>query len=72
MFRVADNGIGIPLEAQPRVFDKFYRVQNDDTAEISGRSGLSIVKSIVDKHGGRVWWKASRTRGVLPSCSAQR
>jgi two-component system NtrC family sensor kinase len=66
MFRVADNGIGIPLEAQPRVFDKFYRVQNEDTAEISGTGlGLSIVKSIVDKHGGRVWVESKPYQGSV-------
>jgi two-component system NtrC family sensor kinase len=66
MFRVADNGIGIPLEAQPHVFDKFYRVQNEDTAEISGTGlGLSIVKSIVDKHGGRVWVESKPYEGSV-------
>ena len=66
MFRVADNGIGISLEEQPRVFDKFYRVQNEDTAEISGTGlGLSIVKSIVDKHGGRVWVESKPYEGSV-------
>lgn len=64
MFCVTDNGIGIPLEDQPRVFDKFFRVQSDDTAEISGTGlGLSIVKSIVEKHGGRVWVESEPYQG---------
>ena len=53
---VEDNGIGIPLTEQPFIFDKFYRVQNDETAGIGGTGlGLSIVKSIIDKHDGRIW-----------------
>ena len=66
MFRVADNGIGIPVEDQARVFDKFYRVQSEDTAEISGTGlGLSIVKSIVEKHGGRVWVESKPDQGSV-------
>jgi two-component system phosphate regulon sensor histidine kinase PhoR len=64
MLRVEDNGIGIPLEDQPHVFDKFYRVQSKDTAEIMGTGlGLSIVKSVVEKHGGRVWVESQPGQG---------
>ncbi len=56
MLSVADNGIGVPLEDQPYIFNKFYRVQSEATANILGTGlGLSIVKTVVDKHGGRVW-----------------
>jgi len=64
--RVKDNGIGIPPDDLPHVFDKFYRVDSPETAEIIGSGlGLSIVKTIVEKHRGRVWvesecgWKTS-------------
>jgi len=50
--QVTDNGQGIPADALPRLFERFYRVRNTD-AEGSGL-GLSIVKSIVEKHNGRV------------------
>ncbi len=64
MLRVKDNGMGIPLEDQPHVFDKFYRVQSDATAEIVGTGlGLSIVKSVVEKHGGRVWVESAPGQG---------
>jgi signal transduction histidine kinase/CheY-like chemotaxis protein len=64
MLRVVDNGIGIPLEDQPHVFDKFYRVQSKDTAEIMGTGlGLSIVKSVVEKHAGRVWVESEPGQG---------
>lgn len=53
---VSDDGLGIPLEDQPYVFDKFFRVDAPETMDIPGTGlGLSIVKSVVEKHGGRVW-----------------
>jgi signal transduction histidine kinase len=64
MLRVEDTGIGIPLEDQPHVFDKLYRVQSEETADISGTGlGLSIVKSIVEKHNGRVWVESQPDKG---------
>ncbi len=53
---VSDNGRGIPLEEQPRIFDKFYRVESEDARGIGGTGlGLAIVKGIVERHHGRVW-----------------
>jgi two-component system phosphate regulon sensor histidine kinase PhoR len=55
ILEVSDNGPGIPLEAQPLIFERFYRLANQsDNIEGTGL-GLTIVKSIVDQHGGRVW-----------------
>ena len=52
---VSDTGPGIPVEAQARVFERFYRVARS-TNDIEGTGlGLAIVKSIVEQHGGRVW-----------------
>ncbi|HEX3049758.1 MAG TPA: GAF domain-containing protein [Aggregatilineaceae bacterium] len=59
-FAVRDNGAGIPEESLPHLFDRFYRVPGTQ-AEGSGL-GLSIVKSIVDKHNGHVL--VSSTLGV--------
>src|SRR5690606_9119044 len=53
--RVTDTGIGIPLEDQPRIFDKFYRAGDVTDAYDGTGLGLSIVKSIVEAHGGRIW-----------------
>ncbi len=52
---VTDQGLGIPPEALPRLFEKFFRVDNTDRREIRGTGlGLAIVKQIVEAHGGRV------------------
>lgn len=52
---VSDSGIGIPLQAQGRVFERFYRV-DQDRARVSGGTGLglSIVKNVAESHGGTV------------------
>ncbi|MDY6880509.1 MAG: response regulator [Desulfatiglans sp.] len=52
---VGDNGFGIPEDEIDKVFDRFYRVKNDKTRNITGTGlGLSIVKSIVKAHDGMV------------------
>ena len=51
--RVADTGGGIPAEHLPHVFDRFYKADPSRTDTGSGL-GLSIVKAIVERHGGRV------------------
>jgi signal transduction histidine kinase len=52
---VKDNGLGIPKEAIPRLFEKFYRVRCDDRKDIIGTGlGLSLVKQIIEVHGGTI------------------
>ena len=52
---IRDSGIGIPAEAIPHLFQKFYRVHTDATQDIEGNGlGLAIVKSIVEQHGGQI------------------
>ena len=53
---VIDNGIGISRADQDRLFQKFYRVQGQQVTESLGSGlGLSLVKSIIELHGGHVW-----------------
>ncbi len=54
---VRDTGSGIPEEHLPRVFDRFYKVdasRTDPYAKAGSGLGLSIVKAIVERHGGTV------------------
>jgi signal transduction histidine kinase len=53
--KVVDNGMGIPAEDMDRIFEKFYRIKTEQTRSISGSGlGLSIVKGVVDAHGGSI------------------
>lgn len=61
---VADNGPGIPQDAQMRLFEKFYRVQQRGTEKVKGSGlGLAIVRSVVERHGGRVWCHSEEGQG---------
>lgn len=52
--RVEDTGIGIPAEALPRLFQKFYRVRGSEQRASGTGLGLSICQKIVSGHGGRI------------------
>jgi two-component system OmpR family sensor kinase len=65
--RVTDTGTGIPAEAQPYIFERFYRVDKarSRTGEAGGGAGLglSIASLIAELHGGRVVLECSGARG---------
>lgn len=63
--RVQDDGPGIPLEAQARVFERFYRVDKARSREQGGTGlGLAIVKNLVHAHGGEVRVESTPGRGA--------
>ena len=52
---IRDHGLGIPADALPKLFSKFYRVPNSARRRISGTGlGLAISRKIIESHGGRV------------------
>lgn len=62
---VADQGIGIPDREKQRIFDKFYRVGNEDTRNSKGTGlGLYIVKQIVLAHQGKIQVTDNSPRGA--------
>jgi len=60
---VHDEGPGIALEHQPRLFEKFYRVPG--SAPGGAGLGLSIVRDVVEAHGGKVGVKSAPGAGTL-------
>ncbi|MBZ0281145.1 MAG: GAF domain-containing protein [Anaerolineae bacterium] len=58
---VIDNGPGIPVELQPRLFERFYRAA-EDTIKGTGL-GLAIVKSVSEGHGGGVYMRSQQGQG---------
>lgn len=55
IIEVRDQGKGIPPEERERIFEKFYRMGNEETRESTGTGlGLYIVRQIVQGHGGRI------------------
>jgi signal transduction histidine kinase len=63
--QVEDNGPGIPLEAQARLFERFYRVRHTEEKVQGTGLGLAIVKSVVEKHAGRVYVNSEPNRGSI-------
>lgn len=63
--QVQDTGIGIPADALPRIFERFYKV---DQARTAGKTrstglGLAIAKHLVEAHGGKIWAESVEGKG---------
>jgi len=64
VFCVADEGIGIPAEAIPKLFTRFYQVDNTETRTVGGAGlSLELVRRVAEAHGGRVWAESEPGRG---------
>lgn len=63
-FEVQDTGYGIDRERQARLFQSFYRAQQPGTENIKGTGlGLNLVKSIVEKHNGKIFFESEPGKG---------
>jgi two-component system phosphate regulon sensor histidine kinase PhoR len=66
VFRIADNGLGIPDREKKKIFHKFYRVGHEETRKTKGTGlGLYIVKKILSLHQGSVNVKDNQPKGTI-------
>lgn len=78
LIEVSDTGIGIPLEAQSRVFERFYRVDRGRSRDTGGTGlGLAIAKHVTELHGGQIQVESELGQGStfsarIPSATPQR
>ena len=64
LFEIRDTGVGIPKEDQKSIFQKFFRSQNVLKYQTQGSGlGLHITKSIIEKSGGKIWFKSKENKG---------
>ncbi len=62
---VSDTGIGVSKEDLNKLFDEFYRVDNEINQNVKGTGlGLSLVKKIVDAHKGKIWVTSELNQGT--------
>jgi signal transduction histidine kinase len=62
---VADTGLGIKEEDQPKIFGKFMRADDDEALKSPGTGlGLNITKSLVEMHGGHIWFESKYREGT--------
>lgn len=62
---VTDQGIGIPADDLPHIFDRFRRVERKEMSDITGTGlGLAIVKHLVDIHGGQIKVRSETGQGT--------
>lgn len=62
---ISDNGKGIATHDLPYVFDRFYRADASRNSAAGGSGiGLSIVKKIVEDHGGKIWVTSKENEGT--------
>lgn len=63
---VIDEGVGIPTKEADKVFEKFYRIGNEETRSAKGTGlGLFLVKRVVEEHGGDVLLSANKPNGTI-------
>ncbi len=64
-FEIKDSGVGIPMADQKYIFQKFFRSENALKEKTKGSGlGLYIVKSIIEKNKGEIWFKSEEGKGT--------
>ena len=73
---IQDSGEGIPADEMPLVFERFYRTDRARGRDTGGSGlGLTIARSLVEAHGGRIWAQSKEGAGstftfAVPACAA--
>ena len=63
---IEDNGKGIMAKDLPYIFDRFYRADSSRNSATGGSGiGLSIVKKIIEDHGGKIWATSKESTGTI-------
>ncbi len=65
IFSISDQGVGIPVQYQDKIFERFFRVDSRLTRTTTGSGlGLSICKGHIKAHGGRIWFESTPGKGT--------
>jgi signal transduction histidine kinase len=66
VFRIEDHGMGIDENDIPKLFERFYRVENNQMSTVAGFGiGLYLSAEIIQRHGGKIWAESQLGKGSV-------